>query len=80
MVTPDDLKRAVEAALHGDWEQAHLIAQESDAPIACWIHAVLHKMEPDPGNSRYWYARSGGRHYEDYADPNLELLAIAEQL
>ena len=23
-----------------------------------WIHAVLHKMEGDVGNSKYWYARA----------------------
>lgn len=77
--TDDDLKRAVTAALNGDWNQAHLIAQESDTSIACWIHAVLHKMEQDTANSHYWYAKAG-KNYENYADPMLELKTIAEQL
>ncbi len=71
------LASAVTLALNGDWEQAHVIAQESNDPVACWIHAVLHKIEGDEGNSRYWYARAGARHYEDYSDPNEELRAIA---
>jgi hypothetical protein len=37
---------------------------------------VLHKIEGDAGNSRYWYGRSGGRRYEDFADPRAELEAV----
>ncbi|HEY0268064.1 MAG TPA: hypothetical protein VGC12_02400 [Methyloradius sp.] len=74
-----DLKRAVAAALKGDWTTAHEIAQESDEQTACWIHAVLHKIEGDEGNSRYWYARARKR-YEDFADSTSELKAIAKFL
>lgn len=74
-----DLQLAVRAALRGDWEQAHQIAQESDDRIGCWIHAVLHKIEKDEGNSRYWYARAH-RSYDEYADPMAELKAIADHL
>ena len=72
-------KTAVAAALNGDWEQAHVIVQEYGDTTACWIHAVLHKIEGDAGNSRYWYARAH-RSYDDYADARLELQAIAEFL
>ncbi len=74
------LASAATLALNGDWHQAHIIAQESNDAVACWIHAVLHKIEGDEGNSRYWYARSGTHRYEDYADPNAELRAIARLL
>lgn len=74
-----DLKLGVMAALRGDWEQAHRIVQESDHLIACWIHAVLHKIEKDEGNSRYWYSRAH-RSFDEYADPTLELKAIASYL
>lgn len=74
-----DLHLAVRAALDGDWEQAHRIAQESDDRMACWIHAVLHKIEKDEANSRYWYARAH-RSYDEYADPTAELKAIASYL
>ncbi|MFA6179432.1 MAG: hypothetical protein WC696_07465 [Candidatus Methylopumilus sp.] len=75
----NELKIAVNAALSGQWDKAHLIAQDSDNAIAHWIHAVLHKIEGDAGNSRYWYARAH-KSYEDYADPTEELQAIAAQL
>ena len=74
------LSRAVELALGGDWEGAHTIVQahEEDA-TACWVHAVLHKIEGDESNSRYWY-RHSGHAYEAYADARAELGAIKAAL
>ncbi len=46
---------------------------------ACWIHAVLHKIEGDEENSRYWYRRCDAS-YEDFSDANEELNAIVEFL
>lgn len=74
-----ELQQAVSAALNNDWQQAHLIAQDSDHPLASWIHAVLHKIEGDASNSRYWYARAGKR-YEDFSDTTSELIAIQAHL
>ena len=51
---------AVELALAGDWEAAHLIAQDHDRErLANWIHAVVHRMEGDEANAAYWYRRCG---------------------
>jgi hypothetical protein len=47
--------------------------------MACWIHAVLHKIEGDAGNSRYWYARAR-RDYGEWTDPAAELRAIRQAL
>jgi hypothetical protein len=66
---------AIEAALAADWTTAHELVQELNDPLACWIHAILHKMEGDAGNSRYWYSRAGNRRYEDHHDPLAELEA-----
>jgi hypothetical protein len=52
------LREAVAHALRGDWQSAHLIAQEYEQDDdASWIHAVVHRMEGDLGNARYWYRR-----------------------
>jgi hypothetical protein len=75
----EEFKIAVQAALDGEWDRSHKIVQEYGDPIACWIHAVLHKIEGDAGNSRYWYARTSHQ-YEEYASPQDELRAIAQQL
>jgi len=75
----EELKVAVQAALNGEWDRSHKIVQEYGDAYACWIHAVLHKIEGDAGNSRYWYART--RHqYEEYTDPHTELQRIAQEL
>ena len=76
MASSDDLKRGVELALTGDWDGAHAIAQgdESD-PLFCWLHACLHKIQCDTGNSRYWYAKAG-RRFDDFTDATTELQAI----
>lgn len=75
-----DLVVAVDAALAGDWSAAHAIVQRDESDTtACWIHAVLHKMEPDEANARYWYRRSGHA-YEAYANAQDELQAIKAAL
>jgi hypothetical protein len=80
MASDKDLARAIDLALVGDWETAHMIVQqrEEDA-TSCWIHAVLHKIEGDDANSRYWYRRAG-QTYEAFSDANAELAAIRAKL
>ena len=78
MANPQDLKRAVDLAVAGDWDGAHAIAQVDETdPLSCWLHACLHKIEDDGGNSRYWYARAG-RRFEDFPDSATELKAIGD--
>lgn len=68
--------RAADRAAAGDWEEAHAIAQRHEGdPIADWLHAVLHKMEGDDGNSRYWYRRTAHT-FEEFTDPQAELAAV----
>jgi hypothetical protein len=70
----------VDAALGGDWDTAHETAQAHQGEAnADWLHAILHKIEPDPANARYWYGRCG-RSYDDYADANEELRALRATL
>jgi hypothetical protein len=75
-----DLIQAVELALAGDWQAAHRIVQQDEADATCcWIHAVLHKIEGDAANARYWYRRAS-QSYEAYADAKAELAAIKAAL
>jgi hypothetical protein len=76
MADRQDLIRAVDRAMAGDWDGAHAIVQEDEEDAtSCWIHAVLHKIEGDAGNARYWYRRAG-QAYEAYSDAKAELAAI----
>jgi hypothetical protein len=76
----EQLKSAITLALAGEWDQPHRIVQEYNDAVACWIHAVLHKIEGDAWNSRYWYARTHGVRYEDFGNPQDELREIARRL
>ena len=80
MTSKAELILAVKAAQAGDWEAAHHIAQACHDMEAKWLHAVLHKIEGDVSNSHYWYAKTSGKRYEDFSDPQQELIAIAEKL
>ncbi len=43
----------------GDWEKAHLIAQDVPTRDGAWVHAYLHRSEGDLGNAGYWYRQAG---------------------
>jgi hypothetical protein len=78
--TNDELLRAVELALGGKWDAAHQIVQQyEDDATAAWIHAVLHKVEGDLGNSSYWYRRADRLDRVD-EEPKAELAAIQTEL
>ncbi len=72
----ENLLKAIELASGDQWDAAHRIVQqyENDA-TAAWIHAVLHKIEGDPENSRYWYRRAGKMEWVGHEPPE-ELRAI----
>lgn len=65
LLFPDS--HAPEAALAGLYlyfsciDEAHEIAQNVSTPEGSFWHAIVHRQEPDPGNSRYWF-RSVGTH------------------
>ena len=84
MATSEELRRellkAVDAALKNDWTVAHEIVQRYEtSPVACWLHAVLHKIEGDASNARYWYAKTH-MDFERFPDPKVELRAILHEL
>jgi hypothetical protein len=61
-----EMLRGVELALAGDWQAAHGIAQRHEGQdLADWLHAVVHKLEGDLGNSRSWYRRAGSLAWVD---------------
>jgi hypothetical protein len=69
--------RALWHDLHGDWDAAHRIVQQLSDVNAMWIHAYLHRKEPDLANARYWY-RSAGKPFPEgqtYAQEAAAILA-----
>ena len=54
-----DLARAVELLEAGDWQAAHEIVQKDTSELAAWLHGLVHTLEGDLGNARYWYRKAG---------------------
>ena len=76
----DKLIDGIAKAKAGEWDEAHRIAQSLEGNRhADWFHAILHKIEGDASNSRYWYSRTE-KSYESYADPDAELDALKDSL
>ena len=45
----------------GDWEKAHVVAQDVGGADGAWVHAYLHRREGDLSNAGYWYRQAGKR-------------------
>jgi hypothetical protein len=73
------LNRAIDFAINDSWDESHKIVQDLNSTEAYWIHAVLHKIEGDEFNSRYWYERAQ-QSYEAHSDPKKELIFIKNNL
>jgi hypothetical protein len=41
------------------WDEAHQIAQNLNSPEGAYWHAIVHRQEPDAGNSGYWFRQVG---------------------
>ena len=70
------LGTAIRYLKQGDWERAHAIVQADESPFGCWAHGIVHLMEGDVGNARYWYRRAH-RSYPADSDAATELAALA---
>ena len=52
------LARAVELLGAGAWQQAHEIVQKEESALAAWLHGIVHTLEGDLDNARYWYRKA----------------------
>jgi hypothetical protein len=60
--TDPDAARACHAGLwlYFDYlDESHNIGQELNTPDGSFWHAIMHRREPDPGNSKYWWRKVG---------------------
>jgi hypothetical protein len=74
----EDLRRAAALLEKGDWRAAHEIVQrDEDSALACWAHGIVHLMEGDTGNARYWYRRAKRPFAPEVA---AEIAALSESL
>ena len=70
MGAPGVLRSAVALLEQGDWQAAHEIVQkDEDSPLYCWAHGIVHVMEGDLPNARYWYGEAKRAFPGDYSVP-----------
>ena len=70
------LRAAIAHLETGDWQAAHEIVQrDEESPLACWAHGIVHAMEGDLPNARYWY-RAAKREFPKDADTKAEIAAL----
>ena len=43
----------------GSYDDAHRLSQELDTAEGSYWHAIVHRLEPDAGNSNYWSGQAG---------------------
>lgn len=71
------LGTAIRYLKQGDWKRAHEIVQPDETAYGCWAHGIVHMMEGDIVNARYWYRRAH-RSYPPGNDAAAELAALAQ--
>jgi hypothetical protein len=67
VVAPNRLanRDMAQACLAGLWlrrdflDESHRISQDLDNPTGSYWHGIMHRREPDYGNSKYWFRRVG---------------------
>jgi len=56
--TDDAIVKAVRHLEAGEWEAAHLLVQKDASEQGCWAHGIVHLIEGDLDNAKYWYRRA----------------------
>jgi hypothetical protein len=73
------IKQAIQALETNDWNTAHEIVQKMESAEAYWLHGIVHMMEGDVDNARYWYRRAG-RPFPQNMNVADEIRAIKDKL
>ncbi len=79
MASLDKLTTAIDYLARDDWQRAHVIAQADETKIGCWVHGIVHVLEGDLDNARYWYQRAGRKFPETFSI-EFELAELRSQL
>jgi hypothetical protein len=53
------------------------VQKDEDSPLSCWAHGIVHVMEGDLANARYWYGEAKRVFPSDYSIP-AEIAALKQ--
>ena len=56
-----EIPAIVKAVRHleaGEWKAAHVLVQKDASALGCWAHGLVHLIEGDMDNAKYWYRRA----------------------
>jgi hypothetical protein len=56
--SPTPMAKVVRHLEAGEWASAHALAQKDSTPLGCWAHGIVHLIEGDLDNAKYWYRRA----------------------
>ena len=73
------LGRALEHLAAGEWQPAHEIVQADKSVLAAWMHGIVHTIEGDLDNARYWY-RKADREFPGAGAVQQEIAAARDRL
>jgi hypothetical protein len=45
---------------NGNLDSSHTISQDLENRTGSYLHGILHRMEPDYSNAKYWFRMAGG--------------------
>ena len=58
-IPDNELLRAAVLIWHDHIDAAHKIVQDIETSDGSYLHAIIHRREPDYWNSKYWFRRVG---------------------
>jgi len=59
-VRSNDKRRLALAHLRcREWQKAHELVMDLEDKVAFHMHGLVHRLEGDLENARYWYAKAG---------------------
>ena len=73
------LAQAVEHLEQGNWQAAHEIVQNDSTTLGYWAHGIVHLLEGDLDNARYWYRRAH-RAWPHLYTAHAEIAALKESV
>jgi hypothetical protein len=80
MPTPvPPIAKAVRFIEAGNWQAAHAIVQKDRSSLGCWAHGIVHLIEGDLVNARYWYQRAH-RAFPHVDTATAEIAALKESV